>query len=289
VLEPPETAAQRMLKDILANPDTPKEVRSAPRHRLLSILVGREVDRYESILPGKSLAWEFPAAAADVPTGVVARIRFSTQFNMRASLSGQVAFGPWSASVSNNTQSVLEIPLAAAQGRRDRPAAEAPKLDFRNTGRSTVMLRPRRDVEVLTPADSFGMNMLRATCEMLCVVTFLCAFGLFLSSALSRPVATFTAFVLLAVMEMAPSVVSQFPDALDVPATDLLGLQISRAVAFATSSVSAPQPVSDLATGTCIEWSALGHAALVDALAAPAGLLTLAALLVRRRASAQRA
>ena len=121
------------------------------------------------------------------------------------------------------------------------------------------------------------------------VIAFLCAFGLFLSSALSRPVAMFTAFALLAVMEMAPSVVSQFPDALDVPATDLLGLQISRAVAFATSSVSAPQPLSDLATGTCVEWSALGHAALVDALAAPAVLLTLAALLVRRRASAQRA
>ena len=288
VLEPPETAAQRMLKDILANPDTPKEVRSAPRHRLLSILVGREVDRYESILPGKSLAWEFPAAAADVPTGVVARIRFSTQFNMRASLSGQVAFGPWSASVSNNTQSVLEIPLAAAQGRRDRPAAEAPKLDFRNTGRSTVMLRPRRDVEVLTPADSFGMNLLRATGEMLCVIAFLCAFGLFLSTALSRPVAIFAALVFLVVTEMAPAVLEQYPETLDLPFTDRMGLWLSRGVAFATSAVSGPQPISDLATGTCVEWSALGHAALVDAVVAPCVLLTLAAYLVRRRAAASR-
>ena len=285
VLEPPETAAQRMLKDILANPDTPKEVRSAPRHRLLSILVGREVDRYESIPPGKSLAWEFPAAAADVPTGVVARIRFSTQFNMRASLSGQVAFGPWSASVSNNTQSVLEIPLSRPP---DQGAGWDTKLKFRNTGKSTVMLRPRRDVEVLTPADSFGMNLLRATGEMLCVIAFLCAFGLFLSTALSRPVAIFTALVFLVVTEMAPAVLEQYPETLDLPFTDRMGLWLSRGVAFATSAVSGPQPISDLATGTCVEWSALGHAALVDAVVAPCVLLTLAAYLVRRRAAASR-
>ena len=285
VLEPPETAAQRMLKDILANPDTPKEVRSAPRHRLLSILVGREVDRYESIPPGKSLAWEFPAAAADVPTGVVARIRFSTQFNMRVSLSGQVAFGPWSASVSNNTQSVLEIPLSRPP---DQGAGWDTKLKFRNTGKSTVMLRPRRDVEVLTPADSFGMNLLRATGEMLCVIAFLCAFGLFLSTALSRPVAIFTALVFLVVTEMAPAVLEQYPETLDLPLTDRMGLWLSRGVAFATSAVSGPQPISDLATGTCVEWSALGHAALVDAVVAPCVLLTLAAYLVRRRAAASR-
>ena len=285
VLEPPETAAQRMLKDILANPDTPKEVRSAPRHRLLSILVGREVDRYESIPPGKSLAWEFPAAAADVPTGVVARIRFSTQFNMRVSLSGQVAFGPWSASVSNNTQSVLEIPLSRPP---DQGAGWDTKLKFRNTGKSTVMLRPRRDVEVLTPADSFGMNLLRATGEMLCVIAFLCAFGLFLSSALSHPVAIFTALVALTVTEMAPAVLSQCPETLDLPFTDRIGLWLSRGVVFATSAVAAPEPVSDLATGTHVKWVDVGRAFLVDAVVAPLVLLSLAAFIVRRRASASR-
>ena len=286
MLEPPEKAAQQALEDLLSDVNAPEEIRKAPRYRLLAILTGREIDRYATIHPARALELPFPDEAAAVPDGVTARIRFTTQFNTRAAVSGVFTFGPWSAVVSNSTQAILEIPLAHS----DVAGADGPpKLNFRNTGRSMLMVRPRRDVEVLTPADSFNMNMLRATCEMLCVITFLCAFGLFLSSALSRPVATFTAFVLLAVMEMAPSVVSQFPDALDVPATDLLGLQISRAVAFATSSVSAPQPVSDLATGTCIEWSALGHAALVDALAAPAVLLTLAALLVRRRASAQQA
>ena len=283
VLESPETVAQRMLKEMLADTNTPQEVRSAPSHRLLSILIGREADRYEAIPPTCAVEWPFPSALADAPEGVAARIRFSTQFNMRASLSGIVSLGPWSAMVSNNTQSVLEMPLVRTAAGR---AGSAPKLGFHNTGRSTVMLRPRRDVEVLTPADSFGMNMLRASGEMLCVVTFLCAFGLFLSTALSRPVAIFTALVTLVVTEMAPAVVAQYPETLDLPFTDRMGLWLSRVVAFATSAVAEPQPISDLATGRCVEWSALGHAALVDAVVAPFVLLTIAACLVRRRASA---
>ena len=150
------------------------------------------------------------------------------------------------------------------------------------------MLRPRRDVEVLTPADSFGMNMLRASCEMLCVIAFLCAFGLFLSSALSRPVAIFTALVALTVTEMAPAVLSQCPETLDLPFTDRIGLWLSRGVVFATSAVAAPEPVSDLATGTYVKWMDVGRAFLVDAVVAPLALLSLAAFIVRRRASASR-
>ena len=288
-LEPPEVTARQMLQEILASTNTPEEIRSTPQHRLLSILIGRETDRYEVIRPGGVLELPFSAEAAETSDGVVARIHFSTRFNLRASLSGEVAFGKWSAAVTNNTQSFLEIPLACAVATScDPPAVEAPKLVFRNTGRSEVMLRPRRDVELLTPADSFGMNMVRASCEMLCVIAFLCAFGLFLSSALSRPVAIFTALVALTVTEMAPAVLSQCPETLDLPFTDRIGLWLSRGVVFATSAVAAPEPVSDLATGTYIKWAEVGRAFLVDAVVAPLALLSLAAFIVRRRASASR-
>ena len=288
-LEPPEVVARQMLQEILADPDTSPEIRSTPRHRLLSILIGRESDRYETIPPGGVVGWPFPAETAEAPAGVVARIRFSTQFNLRASLSGVIAFGQWHAAVSNSTQSILEIPLARADGVRPAAAAKgAPVLSFRNTGRSTVMLRPRRDVEVLTPASSFGVNVMRASAEMLCVVTLLCAFGLFLSAALSRPVAIFTALVTLVVTEMAPAVVAQCPDTLDMPLTDRIGIWISRTVAYATSAVAETEPIADLATGTYVEWSVLGRAFLVDAVAAPLALLACAAFLVRRRAAASR-
>ena len=296
-LEPPEVAARQMLQEILASTNTSEEVRSTPQHRLLSILIGREADRYEVIRPGGTLELPFPAEAAGTSDGVVVRIHFSTRFNLRTSLSGEMSFGKWSAAVTNNTQSFLEIPLAVAQERDppgavatscDPPRGEGPVLRFRNTGRSEVMLRPRRDVEVLTPADSFGMNMLRASCEMLCVIAFLCAFGLFLSSALSRPVAIFTALVALTVTEMAPAVLSQCPETLDLPFTDRIGLWLSRGVVFATSAVAAPEPVSDLATGTYVKWMDVGRAFLVDAVVAPLALLSLAAFIVRRRASASR-
>ncbi len=148
------------------------------------------------------------------------------------------------------------------------------------------MLRPRCDVQVLSPADSFAMNVVRASCEMLCVVAFLCAFGLFLSSALSRPVAIFTALVMLLVSEMAPAVVAQYPDALDLPFTDRIGLMLSRWITFATSAWSSPQPLSNLATGTCVEWKSLLRAFALDALVGPLVLISAAAFLVRRRATA---
>lgn len=288
VLEPPEKAAQEEMEKTLqyfkTNENVSAEHRerilAAPRHQLLSIFIGQEIDRYEVIPPGGTLELPFTEEAAAATGETFARIRFSTQFNLRANMSGLVAFGPWSAVVSNSTQSVIDIPLVRAPG---QGAGLDPKLVFRNTGSSRVVVRPRRDVQVLTPADSFGMNMLRASGEMLCVITFLCAFGLFLSAALSRPVATFTAFVLLVVAEMAPSVVEQFPETLDITFTERLGLQITRAVACSTSALTKPQPISDLATGTCIEWSALGGTVLVDAVTAPLVLLGLAAYIVRRR------
>lgn len=284
VLEPPEVEARKSLEIILSDTNAPPEIRSAPRHRLMSILVGREMDRYETIRPGEAKSWTFPSEVAGAPAGVAARIHFSTQYNMSAALSGTLAFGPWSTSVSNNTQSILEMPLVRSSSAV--PDGDLTQLKFTNTGRSTVMLRPRQDIEMLSPADSFGMNMFRASAEMLCVVTFLCAFGLFLSTALSRPVALFTALVALIVVEMAPAVVAQYPETLDLPFTDRIGLALSRGVTFATSAVSKPQPLTDLATGTCVEWSALGNAALVDALAAPVILVALTAFLLRRRATA---
>ena len=287
-LEPPEVAARQMLQEILASTNTPKEIRSTPQHQLLSILIGREADRYEVIRPGGDLELPFPAEAAEASDGVTARIHFSTRFNLRASLSGVVTFEKWSATVTNNTQSFLEIPLAVAQERDPPVEGNVPKLRFRNTGRSEVMLRPRRDVELLTPADAFGMNMLRASCEMLCVIAFLCAFGLFLSSALSRPVAIFTALVALTVTEMAPAVLAQCPETLDLPFSDRIGLWLSRGVVFATSAVAEPEPLSNLATGTYIKWADVGRAFLVNAVLAPLALLSFAAFLVRRRASASR-
>lgn len=280
-LPPAVETARGMMADYLANPKTPEAVKKAPRAAVLRLLTNKERERYDVVRPGRHQAWPFPAELARA-TNLVVRVRFATQFDLRSPLAGTFTLGGLSAAVSNNTQSVIEVGLkgtGASGGSGDGTV----DLRFENTGGEVVMLRPRRDLEILVPADSFGANLARGVVQMLVVTALLAAFGLFLSSALSRPVALFTAFVAVAVALMAPSVVLQFPDELETTLSNRVGLAVARAVHLLSATADEATPVSDLATGVCIEGRALFRGVLVNAILLPAGLLGLAALLVRRR------
>lgn len=277
-LPPPVETARQMMAEYLADPKTPEAVKKAPKSAVLSLLTNKELDRYDVVRPGGTMAWPFAPGLASAD-GLTVRVRFATQFELRAPLAGRFEIAGLAAVVSNSTQSVLDIPLAGGV----TAAAPAGQLRFTNTGRETVMLRPRRDLELLTPADSFAANLARSALEMLATTALLAAFGLFLSSALSRPVAIFTALVAVLVALMAPSVLIQFPDGMDVAVADRMGLAISRGVSFLASTAGEAEPISDLATDTCIEWRELGRCALVNVALLPAALLALAACIVRRR------
>ena len=93
-------------------------------------------------------------------------------------VAGELRLGELSAAVSNLTQAVLVFPLADRGGE----AGEEGVLSFRNLGKDALMLRPRRDVELLIPADSFFWNLLRSWIEMAATLTLVVAFGLFLSA-----------------------------------------------------------------------------------------------------------
>ena len=248
-----EDCAREALAAYLADPATPDVVKKAPKSAVLSLLANKE-------------------------SALVVRARFATQLEMRAPFEGRFSFAGREAAVSHSTQSSLDVPLVASTN-----DASAAGLAFANTGKETVMLRPRRDLELLSPADAFAWNLARATLQMASVVALLAAFGTFLSAAVSRPVAIFTAFVALAAALMAPSVVAQFPDELDVSLMDRFGLAVSRAICFLTSAVGESEPVSDLAGDVCIEWAALARSLAVNVLALPAALLAATAAIVRRR------
>ena len=156
-------------------------------------------------------------------------------------------------------------------------------LTFTNTGKSDVMLRPRRDIELLVPGDPFWANSLRASLEVLSLAGFLAAFGLFLSAALSRPVALFTASVLLVAALMAPDAVSQFPDEFHATMGEKVGLAISRSVMRFTASLSEISPVSDLASGRAIAPRALARTLLADLAVWPCLFLGLSAFILRRK------
>ena len=112
--------------------------------------------------------------------------------------------------VSNITQTAVTVPLHLCQLEWNHDV-----LSFRNMGDKPVMLRPRQDVELLVPADSFAWNLFRSYIVMVSVLALVAAFGVFLGSGLSRPVALFVAFVSLIVVEMGPSVIEQYPDSLE--------------------------------------------------------------------------
>jgi hypothetical protein len=145
------------------------------------------------------------------------------------------------------------------------------------------MMRPRRDVELLAPGDSFLANSIRATCEMLALASLLAAFGLFLSAALSRPVAIFTAVVLLAAALMAPDAVSQFPDEFHATLGEKAGLAISRAVTRFTAAISNVSPVSDLASNRAVMMRDVLKAVFSDVVLWPCLFLALSAYILRRK------
>ena len=277
-LPPAEVSAARSMEMFLKSDKTPDEVKKAPRAAVLALLTAKENERYEVVRSGQTVSWPFAVPDAG---SLSVKVRFSTLYNMKESLNGVVRYRGLAGAVSNSTQAILEVPLRAGG------AAEADgggELSFKNTGRSDVMLRPRRDVELLAPGDSFLANSARSTVEMLCIAGLFAAFGLFLSSALSRPVALFTAAVLLIAAVMAPDAVLQFPDEFHATLGERTGLAISRAVTRFTAALSEISPVSDLACGRAIPMRELAHAVLWDLLVWPVAFFSLSAFILRRKA-----
>jgi hypothetical protein len=276
-LPPAEVSAAKAMEAFLKSDTTPDAVKKSPRAAILALLTAKENERYEVVRPGQTIRWPF----AGVPSGNLAvKTRFSTMYSMKAPLNGLFRFKGCMGAVSNNTQAVLEVPLAVDA---TADANVDDMLSFTNTGRNDVMLRPRRDVELLVPGDSFMANSIRASLEVLALSGLLAAFGLFLSAALSRPVALFTAAVLLAATMMAPDAVSQFPDEFNATVGEKVGLAISRAVMTFTSAISDVTPVSDLASSKAIDAAGLSNAMFFDLVLIPSLLLALAAFLLRRK------
>ncbi len=286
VMPSPMIAARAALEAYLADPSTPEAVRKAPRHAVLALLASKEADRYDPIPPNATAEWQFPSKWAS-STNLSLRVRFATQFELRTYLRGDFTFGSSHAVISNNTQAVLEIPLSVLNATRTAAKSGTGPLTpatFANKGKETVMLRPRCDIFLLAPADSFAANMLRSLLQTLSGIALAAAFGLFLSSALSRPVAVFTALVTAAVIFMAPSVIDQFPDELDAALGDRIGLMFSRAVYAISSPLSEATPLADLAEDRSVEWIPLARAVLLNAVLLPTAFPASAAFTMRRKA-----
>ena len=161
------------------------------------------------------------------------------------------------------------------------PTGEELELD--NRGEEALMLRPRKDVEVLAPADGFKMNLLRAYLELSALLVLLIAFAVSLSAALGRPVAVFVAVVTLVLAEMSPSVIEQYPDELETDKIDAIGLFLTRIAAEVTHPVSGITPLEKLADHECVEWSETLRTLSTHAILLPGLLILLSSFILPKK------
>ena len=276
ILPSPQEEAQEMYEVFMRDPETPAAVKKAKKSAVLRLLTQRAIDHYQTITTNAMVSWRFPLAADGADTAQV-RMRFSAQFDMRRDVCGRFTMDDLSVPVSNVTQSVVLVPLGQL-----RPGLSG-ELSFRNEGDSALMLRPRRDINLLLRADSFLWNLVRAYLELVALLTLIIAFGVALSSALGRPVALFVAIVTLVVSAISPSVLEQYPDPLDANAVDRIGLVMTRFAAQVTHPVSALSPLEALSNDECVEWTETARTLLADVCLLPLLLALLAALVMPRK------
>ncbi len=267
ILPSVQAEAERMYALYMADTNTPAAVRHAPKATVLRLLANRAIDRYETVGTNGVARWRFAAP------GDAVRIRFTNQFEMRQDVCGVFRSGASELAVSNITQAIVVVPFRGADA----------ELAFENRGAHALMLRPRRDVNVLRTADSFLCNLLRAYVVLVSVLALVVSLGLFLGAGLSRPVALFVAFVTLAVGEMSPSVVEQYPDELETKLSDRIGLVITRFAASVTRPVSAFSPLESLAKDECVEPARVWGLTLANLVGLPILLALLGAFILPRK------
>ena len=282
VLPSPREEAKAMYESYMKDPGTPEAVKRTKKEIVLRLLESRAADRYEAIQTNATTTWRFEGSSFAKATEdkLAVRMRFTNQYEMRQDVRGTFTLGDYRGVVSNITQAVLTVPLTrmTLDGRR-----ETGELSFENQGTSALMFRPRKDINLLVPADAFGWNLVRAYIVLVAVLAFVVSLGVFLSAGLGRPVALFVAFVTLVVSEMSPSVVQQYPDELETNLADRIGLHITRFAAEVTRPVSSAAPLEALAKDECVEPVEVLRLAAADFLLVPLLLSLLSALVLPRK------
>lgn len=270
-----------MYEFYMASSNTPARVKAAKKAVVIRLLANRAKDRYDTVETNACQRWTFDLGGEKLSETALptVRFRFSASYGQRDDVIGTLEFGPYFASVSNLTQAVVEVPMRTAGESR----ATDGELAFTNLGKAPVMLRPRRDVELLTPADSFGRNLLRAYLELVGMLSLLISFGVFLGASLGRPAALFTAIAVLLLSEMAPSVIDQYADELESDRADAIGLAITRAAADVTRPVSSLRPLEALSLDECVEPREVARVLVVDLLLLPLAFAFLSALVMPRK------
>lgn len=286
ILPTPREEAEAMYKVYMEDSQSPPELKNVRKATVIRILTQRARDHYQTIPTNGVACWQFFAADkregwTQPTTDAKIRFRFTNMHDTRQDIKGTIRWGSLVGEFSSMTRSFVEVPFK--EGALENASPDEGEISVRNTGSGPLMLRQRQDVHLLLPADSFGMNLLRAYLELVAILGLVIAFGTFLSAGLGRPVALFVAMVTLTVTEMSPSVIEQYPDQFETNRIDRMGLAIARAAAKITRPVSALSPLETLSRDECVEWDDVLAKLMMCLLVMPCAFAFLAALMMPRK------
>jgi len=287
VLERPEVAAKRLYAEYMEQyPEFKEKVMEAGEQEVMRYLVQYVKDTYQTVGPGESESWDF----ADVPddgSELSLRIRVTDMFGRMDKVSGTFRLRGLEGRLDHMNKTLLRIPLRAVKG-RDAPLREtAPgaleKLEFKNDGSLGVSLHPARDLALLSEADGFWWNILRAWLVMTSILSITVAVGVFFGACLGRSVAVFSIMAMLVAAVVSPSVLDEYPDPLAASKADRLSLHVTDFAEKITSPMNAYSPVSSLEDGDCVEWADVVRSTAAGFLVYPLFFAFLSGFVMRRK------
>ncbi len=270
--------AEKSLERILASDPSTEEAkrkiencRDNPRFLVLWALENRLRNAMESVDKGKTATFRFPAP----PEGTECefRLKCPTFYGLHAAFDAEFAAGPVTGRVVKASRQTVRARFDSVQPGPDGTV----EISVRNKSGRAMLFRPRRDVALETPAGPFTANLARAALAWTGFIGFLCAFGAMFSSALSRPVAIFSATALMAAVLAAPLSSAQMPNPSDMGFGGIACLCISHFIAEAAAPLFAVSPSGCLASGIAVEWSEVFSMLALGCIAAPLALSPLAA------------
>ena len=305
ILPPVEEEAKTFYREMQKKGELPKGV---TKRQLLRALAERASDRYDVINPGAEVPWRFHLAKPVPPGGkLTVRIRFDTEFSTRAAVAGTCrlrAEGGSGAEVdvelNDLTQSEIEFDVdtrlfgltkdgrnvaAPAQGWQDF------QLSFRHTGNASkasgLMLRPRKDVMLLTPAWPFEANLILAGLMEIGILAALAALGLAFGACFSMPVALFASILVLILTMVSRSIVQVISLEDEKETRNKIGIAVVRGMATLTRGADARGTLTALTRGEAIEPRSIWEAWVSDIALIPALLALLSVLALSRREMAE--
>ncbi len=268
VMISPRAEAELMYDEFMKDPETPPEVKKTKKSVVLRLLTQKAVDNYQSIAPGETVSWDFGEVPGADSSRLAVRLRFTNDFDMREEVRGTFVYGGLSGVVSNITQAVVKVPLVR-NGEEESPGAPAPRLSFTNAGETSLMLRPRRDINILVEEDSFAANLVRAYLELVSIMALVIAFAMLLGAGLGRSVAVFTCISFIFASVVSGDIIEQYPDQLETDRIDSIGLAITRAVQFVSRPVASLRPLAALSSDEMVEGGETAQVFALDFLLVP--------------------